>query len=290
MPGRLAGKRALVTFADVYMGPVIAERFDAERAEVVTDTSPLADTAAVNALVAEAGQIDILVANTAEAPHSTAVEAIDDDEWAALFDKLTHPLMRIVRAIAPQMKARQRGKVIAVTSAAPRRGIPKVAAYCVARGAQNAFIRAVGLELARYNVQVNAITRNYVANDVLLPRRPDHHGALPAAPGPHGAHQAHSARGGDGGTGRLPGRRALHPHRGAGHPLLRRLDHDHRLNDRPRDIVARTGAFAAGVTRAAVDSASCPQLGLVPHRRATARAPRATGPRALATLSRSASA
>ena len=169
MPGRLAGKRALVTFADVYMGPVIAERFDAERAEVVTDTSPLADTAAVNALVAEAGQIDILVANTAEAPHSTAVEAIDDDEWAALFDKLTHPLMRIVRAIAPQMKARQRGKVIAVTSAAPRRGIPKVAAYCVARGAQNAFIRAVGLELARYNVQVNAITRNYVANDVYYP-------------------------------------------------------------------------------------------------------------------------
>jgi 2-keto-3-deoxy-L-fuconate dehydrogenase len=169
MPGRLAGKHALVTFADRFMGPAIAKRFDAEGAEVVTDTSPLADTASVNALIAEAGQIDILVANTAEPPHSTAVEAIDDEEWAALFDKLTHPLMRVVRAVAPQMKERRQGKIIAVTSSAPLRGIPRVAGYCAARGAQNAFIRAVGLELAKYNVQVNAIAQNYVANDVYYP-------------------------------------------------------------------------------------------------------------------------
>lgn len=169
MPGRLAGKRALVTFADTYMGPAIAERFSAEGADVLTDTSPLADTAAVAALVAEAGQIDILVANTAEPPHSTDVEAIEDEEWFALFDKLTHPLMRVVRAVAPQMKERRQGKIVAVTSAAPLRGIPKVAGYCAARGAQNAFVRAVGLELARYNVQVNAIAQNYVVNDVYYP-------------------------------------------------------------------------------------------------------------------------
>ena len=169
MPGRLAGKRALVTFADTYMGPIIAERFDAEGAEVVTDTSALADSAAVNALVAEAGRIDILVANTAEAPHSSPVDAIEDEQWAALFEKLTHPLMRVVRAVAPQMKERRQGKVIAVTSSAPLRGIPNVAGYCAARGAQNAFIRSVGLELARYNVQVNAIAQNYVANGVYYP-------------------------------------------------------------------------------------------------------------------------
>ena len=169
MPGRLAGKRALVTFADTYMGPVIAERFDAEGAEVVADTSRLRDTASVEALVAEAGRIDILVANTAEPPHSTEVEEIGDEEWAALFDGLTHPLMRVVRAVVPQMKERRQGKIIAVTSSAPLRGIPKVTGYCAARGAQNAFIRAVGLELAPYNVQANAIAQNYVANDVYYP-------------------------------------------------------------------------------------------------------------------------
>lgn len=169
MPGRLAGKRALVTFADTYMGPAIAERFSDEGADVVTDTNPLTDTTAVTSLIAGAGEIDILVANTAEPPHSTEVESIEDADWLALFDKLTHPLMRAVRAVTPQMKERRQGKIIAVTSAAPLRGIPKVSGYCAARGAQNAFIRAVGLELARYNVQVNAIAQNYVANDVYYP-------------------------------------------------------------------------------------------------------------------------
>lgn len=169
MPGRLAGKRALVTFADSYMGPAIAERFDSEGAEVVRDTSALADRASVDAMVAGAGEIDILVANTAEPPHPTDVEAIADEDWMALFEKLTHPLMRVVRAVTPQMKERQSGKIIAVTSAAPLRGIPKVSGYCAARGAQNAFVRAVGLELAKYNVQVNAIAQNYVANNVYYP-------------------------------------------------------------------------------------------------------------------------
>ena len=169
MAGRLEGKRALVTFADLYMGPAIAERFDAEGAEVMRDESALADTTAVQALAESAGPIDVLVANTAEAPHQADVEAIEDDDWFRLFERTAHPLMRIVRAVAPQMKDRGAGKIVAVTSAAPLRGIPRFAAYCAARGAQNGFVRATGIELARYNVQVNAIAQNYVANDVYYP-------------------------------------------------------------------------------------------------------------------------
>ena len=170
MPGRLAGKRALVTLADRYMGPPIVERFRGEGADVVADTGPLADAAAVAVLVEAAGEIDILIANTAETPHPAPVEEIADEDWDRLFDRMVLPLMRIVRAVVPGMKARGTGKIIAVTSAAPLRGIPRVAAYCAARGAQNAFIRATGLELARDNIQVNAIAQNYVANDDYYPQ------------------------------------------------------------------------------------------------------------------------
>ncbi|MGB1141679.1 MAG: SDR family oxidoreductase, partial [Halioglobus sp.] len=52
---------------------------------------------------------------------------------------------------------------------APLRGIPHASAYCAARGAQNAFLRATGLELAKYGVQVNAIAQNYVRNDTYYP-------------------------------------------------------------------------------------------------------------------------
>ncbi len=67
------------------------------------------------------------------------------------------------------MKERQSGKIVAVTSAAPLRGIPNTSGYCAARGAQNAFIRAIGLELAKFNIQVNAIAQNYVRNETYYP-------------------------------------------------------------------------------------------------------------------------
>jgi 2-keto-3-deoxy-L-fuconate dehydrogenase len=97
------------------------------------------------------------------------VQDIGNENWNLLFDSLVHPLMYLVRAVTPQMLDRKCGKIIAVTSAAPLRGIPNNAAYCAARGAQNGFIKAVGLELARSNIQVNAIAQNYINNNTYYP-------------------------------------------------------------------------------------------------------------------------
>lgn len=169
MGDRLAGKRVLVTMADRYMGPAIVELFRAEGADVVDDRRDLTQDGAADAAVSEAGAIDVLVANLAEPPHQAPVGAIDDADWHRLFDVLVHPLMRLVRAATPAMVERGSGKIVAVTSAAPLRGIPLVSGYCAARGAQNAFIRAVGLELARNGVHVNAIAQNYVHNDTYYP-------------------------------------------------------------------------------------------------------------------------
>ena len=48
-------------------------------------------------------------------------------------------------------------------------GIANNAAYCAARRAQNGFIKAVGLEMARNNVHVNAIAQNYINNNTYYP-------------------------------------------------------------------------------------------------------------------------
>lgn len=80
---------------------------------------------------------------------------------------MVHPLMRVIRAVSPAWIERKRGKIVAITSATPMRGagVPGNSAYASARGAQNAFVRAVGLELARHNIQLNAIGQNFVKND-----------------------------------------------------------------------------------------------------------------------------
>jgi len=148
---------------------VIRKKFEELGINVVAGPAFMHSEQAVNELVANAGNIDILIANLAEPPMTGPVQNIDNENWNLLFDSLVHPLMYLVRAVTPQMLKRKSGKIIAVTSAAPMRGIPNNAAYCAARGAQNGFIKAVGLELARSNIQVNAIAQNYINNDTYYP-------------------------------------------------------------------------------------------------------------------------
>lgn len=169
MGTRLTGKRAFVTSADRYMGPAIAELFAAEGAEVIANVDDLRASSSPDYVISEAGRVDILVVNLAEPPHLEAAHEVTDKHWLVLFDALVHPLMRLVRAVLPQMIERKNGAIVAVTSAAPLKGLNKGSAYCAARGAQNAYVRAVGLEVARHNVRVNAIAQNYVANDVYYP-------------------------------------------------------------------------------------------------------------------------
>ena len=59
----LSGKRVLLTQASDFMGPVLAEVFASLGAEVIADHGALDDPARPAQLVAEAGQVDILLAH-----------------------------------------------------------------------------------------------------------------------------------------------------------------------------------------------------------------------------------
>lgn len=162
-------RTALVTCTERYMGSAIKRKFESIGISVIAGEYPMTTQSDCEDLVNSAGQIDILVANLAEPPMTGPVQNIDNENWNRLFDSLVHPLMYLIRAVTPQMLERKSGKIIAVTSAAPLKGIANNAAYCAARGAQNGFIKAVGLELARNNIHVNAIAQNYINNDTYYP-------------------------------------------------------------------------------------------------------------------------
>jgi len=165
----MSSQKALITCAEQYMGPAIAEKFTELGMKVSQGASPMVSEQEVQSVVSAAGEIDVLVANLAEPPRTTPVQDIANEDWQSLFAHLVDPLMYLVRAVTPQMLERGSGKIIAVTSAAPLRGMPNNSAYCAARGAQNAFIKAVGLELARSGIQVNAIAQNYISNREYYP-------------------------------------------------------------------------------------------------------------------------
>ena len=167
---RLENKRVLVTQADDYMGPATIELFAEHGATVIADDSDLTQAGAVETLIEQTGPIDVLVANLA-APANLGISAVEmrDETWNTMFEMMVHPLHRLCRAALPGMYARKAGKIVVFGSATGIRAIEGVSAYGAARAAQVGYIKSVGIEAARHNVQVNLIAQNFVENPIYFP-------------------------------------------------------------------------------------------------------------------------
>jgi 2-keto-3-deoxy-L-fuconate dehydrogenase len=165
----LAGKRVLITQAAEFMGPALCEVFAEQDAQVIADTSSLVESEAPAKVVAAAGSVDILIVNLAIKAPSTLVHEVRDGEWSEVFKTLVDPLPRLVRAVLPQMLARKAGKILVMGSASALRGMKQRSTYSAARGAQLAYVQAVGVEMAPHNIQVNAIAQNFVENSTYFP-------------------------------------------------------------------------------------------------------------------------
>jgi len=162
----LRGARILVTQAGAFMGPALCATLRERGAAVVASDAALDDADAPAAVVRDAGPIDALVLNLAiVAPATPAAEAADD-EWRRVFAALVDPLPRFARAA---MVARRSGKILVIGSASALRGMRRASTYSAARGAQLAWVQAVGVEVAAANVQVNAIAQNFVDNPTYFP-------------------------------------------------------------------------------------------------------------------------
>jgi 2-keto-3-deoxy-L-fuconate dehydrogenase len=165
----LTGKRILVTQAGSFMGPALCQVLADFGAEVISDDRSLLEPELPAKIVHEAGHVDVLVANLAiPAPTTPAVDATDE-EWRTVFAHIMDPLPRLVRAALPQMIQRRSGKILLMGSASALRGMKRASTYSAARGAQLAYIQAVGVEVAAHNIQVNAIAQNFVDNPTYFP-------------------------------------------------------------------------------------------------------------------------
>jgi NAD(P)-dependent dehydrogenase (short-subunit alcohol dehydrogenase family) len=160
----------LVTQAEDYMGPATIELFREEGADVIADNSDLTQPDRCEELISSSGEIDVLIANLAS-PNFTGIPVTElaADDWHCTFDMMVHPLHRLCQAVLPQMIAKQAGKIVVFGSATALKGMPTVTAYSAARAAQSGYIRSLGVEVAKHNIQANLIAQNYVENPVYYP-------------------------------------------------------------------------------------------------------------------------
>ena len=165
----LLGKRVLVTQADQFMGPVLCDVLARHGATVIASTESLLSPDAPAAVVAQAGRVDVLLANLAIPAPATAATMVTEEEWRDIFAVLVDPLPRLFRAVLPAMIEHRAGKILLMGSASALRGMKLRSTYSAARGAQLAYVQSVGVEVAPHNIQVNAIAQNFVENPTYFP-------------------------------------------------------------------------------------------------------------------------
>jgi NAD(P)-dependent dehydrogenase (short-subunit alcohol dehydrogenase family) len=109
--------------------------------------------------IAQFGRIDILVNNAGiiGAPGWERRARANDEDWDALFSVNVRGVARVTDAVAMHMKEAHYGKIINISSGAGRQGQPEQAAYCISKAGVISFTQASALELAPYNINVNAI-------------------------------------------------------------------------------------------------------------------------------------
>ncbi|HWI64869.1 MAG TPA: SDR family oxidoreductase [Symbiobacteriaceae bacterium] len=108
---------------------------------------------AIDTVIAEFGQIDVLI-NNAGYGQFGALEEVSDELLHRVFEVNVHGPMRLVRAVAPHMRRRGEGAIINLSSVAGRIAIPMMGAYCGTKFAVEAMSDALRGELGLFGIHV----------------------------------------------------------------------------------------------------------------------------------------
>lgn len=181
----LVGRRAVVTGGAQGIGRAIVERlldsgaavaiWDKDRALAEATAGELAGRgrvtveavdvtrwpeveAATLASTAAMGGIDILVCNAGIAGPTVPLVDYPIEEWQRILDIDLTGVFLCLKAVVPQMIARNWGRIVNVASIAGKEGNPNAAAYSAAKAGVIALTKSLGKELAGYDIAVNCIT------------------------------------------------------------------------------------------------------------------------------------
>ena len=122
----------------------------------------------IDSLLRVEQRIDIVVNNAAVNKRGPLDEYADSD-WRALMASNLDGPFHVTRAVVPGMKARRTGKIINICSLASDLGRPNITPYAVSKGGLRMLTRALAVELAPCNVQVNGIAPGFFRTEMNAP-------------------------------------------------------------------------------------------------------------------------
>ena len=107
-------------------------------------------------VMGEFGGIDILVNNAATNIIAPLLE-LGEDGWDRVIDTDLKGYYLCCQAVGRIMMEQKRGNIINIASTAAMKAAPRMGAYCIAKAGVVMLTRVLAVELASYNIRVNAI-------------------------------------------------------------------------------------------------------------------------------------
>jgi len=121
------------------------------------------------------GKIDILVNNAGICQFKPFLE-LTEEEWDKTLDINLKGYFLVAQAVVKEMTKRKSGAIINIASVAMGQtgvGFPALVHYCASKGGIVAMTEAMALELAPYNIRVNAISPGAVETPMIDPLKTD---------------------------------------------------------------------------------------------------------------------
>ena len=193
---RLSGKKAIVTGAAGGIGKAIATALAERNVKVILADRDVAaaqrladelgetamalaldvtDDAAVDALLqsipAAFRPLDILINNAGhDVGGRTHFARGPAEDWSSIIDTNLTGMMRVTRAVLPEMLAHDAGDIVNMSSISALRLVPNTAAYSTSKAGVRAFTDALRADLAETAIRVTEILPGLTRTDIVLKR------------------------------------------------------------------------------------------------------------------------
>ena len=126
----------------------------------ITDECAVRDAA--ESLRNEFGKIDILIANAGIGGKSMHAKDLKPQDFRRVIDTNLTGAVNSVSAVLPDMLKQGNGQIVAISSLAGFRGLPKSAAYCASKAGMTAYFESVRLDVQNRGVSVTIIQPGFI--------------------------------------------------------------------------------------------------------------------------------
>jgi gluconate 5-dehydrogenase len=128
-------------------------------------TDPASIKAAIAEVITESGRLDVLINNAGIQRRAPFME-MEKSQFDEVLDANLSSVFSVSQAAAKAMSQTGGGSIINISSLNSFGARPTIANYCASKGGVNMLTRSMALELAGFNIRVNAIAPGYFLTDM----------------------------------------------------------------------------------------------------------------------------